>query len=204
MILGLLAAVASMISTPAGIIDNYVRPPAMDISAVRQIACDGWTGSGFIIAKGIMATANHVMEGGEHCIDVESEAPLTTYKVDKAHDLALVTGDFPTDIPYVKYSCEPFHAGQAYLAYGITGYMQNHEIIRNNVIVATGGKTGKDFKFVDDFPVINARIFIGYEAPGMSGGPVTDLNGYAHGLVTGGNNNMSMHYEFADGILCKP
>jgi hypothetical protein len=143
------------------------------------------------------------MEGGTGCIDVESGSPLLTYKVDKVHDLALVTGpDLPTDIPYVKTSCEPFHTNEKYLAYGITGYGQMKDIVRNNVITATNYYTAPTFKFDDNMPVVHARIFMGYEAPGMSGGPITDINGYAHGLVTGGNAYMSFHYEFAEGILC--
>jgi hypothetical protein len=175
----------------------------MDISAVRQISCDHWSGSGFLIGDRIMATANHVMEGGTGCIDVDTGTPLTVYKTDKAHDLTLVTGpNLPTDIPYVKISCEPFHTGEKYLAYGITGYGQMEDIVRNNVLTATEAYTAPDFKFSDGMSVVHARVFLGYEAPGMSGGPITDINGYSHGLVTGGGPLTSFHYEFAEGMLC--
>lgn len=182
---------------------NMIRPPAMDISAVRQIACDGWTGSGFLIGNKIMATANHVMDGGENCIDVASGSPIHAYKTDKAHDLALVTGpELPTDIPYVKISCAPFKTGDKYIVYGITGYGQRRTIVRNNVLTATKNYTDPGFKFDDGTPIVGARVFLGYEAPGMSGGPIADVDGYAHAVVTGGNGTFSFHFEFTGGMLC--
>jgi len=204
MIMGLVAAVALSVASPADVIPTGVRPPAMDISAIRQIRCPGWTGTGFIIAKGVMATANHVMSMKEkNCVDSVTGIHLIPFKSDVAHDLTLVTGDFPADIPYVKYSCERFKPGQPYLTYGVSSYKQNHTLMRNDVILATKEHTGKDFKFSDGMLVAGARIFLGYQVPGESGGPVTDIYGYAHGLVTGGNDFLSFNYEFADGILCK-
>jgi hypothetical protein len=189
--------------TPTDFITDITRPPAVDISAIRQIRCDHWTGSGFLIGDKIMATANHVMDGGTGCRDVESGSPLKVYKRDKPHDLVLVTGPtLPIDIPYINISCERFKTGEQYLAYGISGFEQNHEIIRNNVLTATKKYTGKDFKFDDGMVVAHAREFLGYQAPGISGGPVMDIWGYAHGLVTGGSVEVSYHFEFADGILC--
>lgn len=200
----LLAAIALATSTPTDNIQSFTRPPAMDISAIRRIQCDHWSGSGFLIADGIMVTADHVMNGATGCVDQASGSKLLTYKTDKAHDLALVTGPgLPTDIPYVRISCSRFVTGEKYLAYGITSFAQPRSIVRNNVLTATADYTPKGYTFSDGMKVEGARYFIGYAAPGMSGGPVADINGYAHGLVTGGSAYFSVYYEFADGILCK-
>jgi hypothetical protein len=205
-VLNLLAAVV-LGATPISMgdpMEAFIRPPAMNISAIRQIRCDDWVGTGFLIGPKIMATANHVMEDGKNCRDGQTGSALMTYKTDKKHDLVLVTGPgLPTDIPYIRYSCERFKPGEKYLAYGISNYMQNRTIIRNNVLTATKAYTPDNYTFSDGTVVAHARVFTGYQAPGMSGGPVADIEGYAHGLVTGGSGYESFHFEFADGILCK-
>jgi hypothetical protein len=152
-----------------------------------------------------MATADHVMPAGTTgCVDVASGSSLTVYKSDPAHDLALVTGPrLPTGMPYVKVSCQPFKTGEVYHSYGISNFKQKYSIIRNNRIIATANYTGKDFKFGDGSIVAGARIFDGFQAPGMSGGPVVNSYGYAHGLVTGGSGYGGIHFEFKDSFLCK-
>jgi hypothetical protein len=204
MIHALVAAAALSFSTPTDYITAWLRPPALNLSAIRLIKCDHWTGTGFLIGPRIMATANHVMDGTERCIDVQSGVVIRAYKTDPKHDLALVTGNLPTNMPYINYSCDRFKTGQKYLSYGITSYMQERNILRNNVLTATRNYNANGTVWKDEIDVSGSRIFSGYQAPGMSGGPVLDIDGYAHGLVTGGSAYDSSHFEFADGILCNP
>ena len=195
---------AALLATPTGLVDGLSptpRNPTVDISAIRYLDCGTWVGSGFIIADGVLVTAMHVAAGTQ-CTDTETGGKLMVYKTDLKHDLALLTGpSLPTDIPYIKVSCQRFVTGQPYLSYGTTFYDQPRPISRMNVIMAKGYySTNADT--IDGVPSPGLRVFDNAIAPGMSGGPVIDLEGRAHGLNNAGSNDTTMIYEFADGILC--
>ena len=185
---------------------TYPAPPAEDLSAIRSITCVGlgeiYIGSGSIIGDREVLTANHIANGGGKCFDTKTKAPLKTYKTDAKHDLAIMSGDEPTDIPYQKYSCSRFITDKPYLSYGITSYGQPELIFRNNVITATKEYTEPGDTLDDGTPVDHMRVFNGVIAPGMSGGPVTDINGYAHALNNAGDDKTTILYEFADTALC--
>jgi hypothetical protein len=207
--IALLTALAVSLSSPLD--DGYfLRPPTVNISAVRGLECEGLEGSsrgsGFLIGNKVMATALHVVMGST-CKDADTGGDLKVYKIDLKHDLALVTSDrLPTNIPYIKYSCARFKTNDPYLAWGRTSYGMddwNNVITRMNVINATAQYTPKGHTLNDGTPAEGMRVFDGFIAPGQSGAPITDLNGYARGLVNAGDNRRSIIYEFADGMLCK-
>ena len=195
----------ALLASPTGLMDVLApahRDPTVDISAVRYLDCGNWVGSGFMIADGVLVTAYHVAKG-DQCTDTETGGKLMVYKTDPKHDLALLTGPtLPTDIPYIKVSCSRFVTGQPYLSYGTTFYDQPRPISRMNVIVATDSYS-RDQDTIDGVPSPGLRVFDKAIAPGMSGGPVVDLQGMAHGLNNAGSDVNTMIYEFADGILCK-
>ena len=201
----MLLLAAFLLANPTGLMDGLApspRPETMDISAVRYLDCGDWVGSGFLIADKLLVTALHVAKDTV-CTDVASGGKLMMYKYDSEHDLALLTGpSLPTDIPYVKYSCRRFVTGQPYLSYGVTFYNQPRPITRMNVIVATSDYTDSN-DLIGETPSPGLRIFNQHIAPGMSGGPVTDLNGYALAVNNAGSDTDTLLYEFADGILCK-
>lgn len=189
---------------------TYPVPPTTDMSAIRYIYCedqatgDAWTGSGFLVGNKEMLTAAHVGASGV-CYDVATKSKIVPYKVDKVHDIALMTGaSLPTDIPYIKYTCDRFTTGQPYLSYGITDYGQDQPIVRNNVIIAQRGYSQPGDTLDDGTPITHMREFSGAIAPGMSGGPVEDVYGYAHGLNNAGDDHSSIIYEFADSTLLCP
>jgi hypothetical protein len=203
----MLILVAALLLSP----NSPSYDPTVNISAVREIECDNHYGSGFLIAKNTIATALHVASGS-NCRDVATGKRLVTYKRDEVHDFALVTGELPTEFPYIKYSCARFNPNQVYLAYGISasgyGYYHPQRIIRQYTLTATNEITDKDFTY-DKTPHPGMRRLTGRAAPGTSGGPIVDLDGYAHGLVNAGHNlfgipmGPSYSFEFADTILCK-
>lgn len=196
--------VLSILASPFNNGDGTLPPnanPTMNLSAVRYIECDEWTGSGFLIGDKMLLTANHVLASGKNCKDAESGSPLTVYKQDKEHDLVLATGpDLPTDIPYVKIACEPFKKGEAYSAYGYSGYMQSRPILRENTLIAD--EMG-EVTLSDGTVMKPIRNFVTAQAPGMSGGPITDRWGYVHGVVNAGNAYRSFNYQLSDGMMCK-
>ena len=198
-----------LLSGDSPVVDTIwgTQPATMDISAVRYIDCKDsiegeYTGSGFLIGDHILATAYHIASGAK-CTDVLTGTPLKTYATDPKHDFALMTGPgLPTDIPYVKYSCSRFIPGQPYISYGISDYMTMKPIVRDNTIYATENMTSNDYE-IEGTPSPGMRVFKGFIAPGMSGGPVTDLEGKAHGVNNAGNRNSTIIYELTDTILCK-
>ena len=189
-------------------IRDYPVPPSVDISAIRFIGCPiagtayEEQGSGFLIGKGILATAYHVA-AGQNCYDEATGAKLVMYYKDPKHDFALMTGpDMPTDLPYIKYACLPFKKGESYIYYGISQYGQARPIIRNNTLVYTGDVTQDDKAVVDFIYSKGMSIFRGAIAPGMSGGPVTDVNGYAVAVNNAGNSDTTLLFQLKDTLLC--
>lgn len=207
----------SFITVPAYADERtYVIQPSVDLSAIRFLVCmtaDGemYSGSGFLIGPHQMVTAFHVAEGSwqkmprtpPKCMDVATKTEVITYKTDRMHDIALMTGPgLPTDIPYLTYICSKPEPKQAYIAYGITGYGQQDTIFRNNTVIATKQFTKSD-GIVEGVSSPGLRIYGGAIAPGMSGGPVTDVFGRVVAIVNAGNSHESLLYDLADTMLCK-
>jgi hypothetical protein len=180
--------------------------PTVNLSAIRMIACEGYTGSGYLIGDDILATDLHVADG-EGCYDVASLQPLTMYKKDPKKDFALMTGKLP-NMPYIKYSCERYKKGQTYTAYGISGYLTGSYIFRAVTVKSTGKY--ESFAWEDGGNSSRISVYQGVTVPGMSGGPIVDERGYAHGNVVGGQkdrwgipNGKGYSYELADTFLCQ-
>lgn len=201
----------TLISSPAFADDrSYPAPPTVDVSAIRYLDClapngEEWVGSGFLIADHVLVTALHVVQDAK-CIDTDTLSPVTMYKSDPKHDLALATGPrLPTDIPYIKIGCSRFQTGQTYLSWGKTFYgmpTEDTSIMRMTAITATQFYTLPGDTLDDGTPDDGMRIFTGVTAPGTSGGPITNLAGVALGLNNAGDAAYSITYEFADGMLC--
>jgi S1-C subfamily serine protease len=200
-----IAAAALLLSSYSAMDEpDYPVPATVNLSAIRHLICDNdkWQGSGFLIGDHIIVTAHHMIADGP-CIDEETGLKLVTYKDDPKHDLALLTNsELPTDMPYIKISCQPFKKGQDYYAYGITDYGEEREILRENTIRA--GKYG-DFLVEGLYGHMqyHMRYFSGPIAPGMSGGPVVDGQGYAYAVNNAASDTDTLLYEFKDGILCQ-
>jgi S1-C subfamily serine protease len=182
-------------------------PPSLNLSAVRYIACqkgdDFYTGSAFLIGPGILATARHVAHG-DKCVDVQTETVVTEYQDDPRHDFALMSAPgLPRNIPYVRYRCDGIKPNTTYLSYGVTDYGQSVPILRMNTVVSTGDIVKSD-DAVDDLPYSKGmRVFKGPVAPGMSGGPVVDTQGYAVAVNNAGNAMTTLLFGLKDTIICK-
>jgi hypothetical protein len=188
---------------------NYPAPPTINLNAIHLIICttpdgDSYSGTGWLIAKDTVATANHIATAGI-CKDINADTILTTYKTDARHDFALMTGKEPSDEPYIKYTCARPQPRHIYTAYGITsyGYEWGHELFRDNVLTATDNILKRD-DAVDDFDNSKGmREYLGVTAPGMSGGPViSPETGYAYALVNAGDDKSTLLFDLADTILC--
>lgn len=198
--LPLLAAASLAITLPIGQpLDewSFTGEPELILSNVRLLQCkEGW-GTGWIIAKNVLVTANHVAEAGP-CKDYATQAKLITYKKDPRHDLALMTGALPDYGEYIRYSCAGFRAGQEYEVYGWSSYGYRDRILRKNRVVATDSFTKPEDKYRDGSSMPSLRRMKGHTVPGMSGGPYT-RTGVTYGIVTAG-----MGWRSPFGYLVRP
>lgn len=213
MLLSAALAASSPVAAPIG---HAPWEPTVNLSAVRKLACandltnplDGWTGTGFLVRENVLATALHVA-AGSNCIDVETKAPLITYHRDGANDFALMTGELPK-MPYVRIRCAPYKTGERYNLFGHSGYFQPKSILRYSTVVAGSDYTDEKFLVGKEMtPWPGMRHLKGYSVPGTSGGPITDLDGYATGIVNAGSHFFGVplphqfSYELRNTILCK-
>lgn len=183
--------------------------PTMSLSAIRRIQCEEGTGSGFIIADDILVTALHVATIGG-CKDAETGVGLLTYHEDQVNDFALMSGDLPEVIPF-KYSCAGFRTGETYYSYGITPWSFKSPVFGQYKVTALDQYTDSSFVVGrKKTPMPGMRYLDGYIVPGNSGGPVSDLNGFAVGInnVSGraffglGVKTDGYSYELRNTILC--
>jgi S1-C subfamily serine protease len=162
-----------------------------------------YQGTGFLIAKNVIATANHVAED-QTCIDKTTGEPLKTYKTDKRHDFALMTEAAESVGPYTRYSCQRPDPGQYYISYGWSSLGMPDfftPILRNNNLLSTKrhSKTGDVSSFLDSSGM---RIYNFPIAAGTSGGPVADIFGNVIAINNAGNDEETLLFDLADTALC--
>lgn len=186
-----------------------IRPtaPTVSLSAIRRITCDEGSGSGFLIADNVVATAFHVANLS-NCKDQVTGEALNTYHTEEDDDFALMTGNLP-DMPYLKPSCQGYQARGVYHAYGVTGYWTGVPVFGAVTVIGTGGYMEVDFNN-DDGGLKRAAILKGYTVSGQSGGPIIDvLTGAVPGMVNAGSVDMfggllgrALSLEFKDTVIC--
>jgi hypothetical protein len=184
-VFALVLAAISLSVSPVQKAGSFTGEPLIIISSVRQIDCDEGKGTGWMIRKDILVTANHVAEL-TNCVDAQTKESLRRYKKDDIQDIALMTGRLPDAGEYMKYSCQGYKPGHEYDVYGWSSIGYPIDILRQNRVVATNkfSKKGETYRDGTEMPVM--REFSGYTVPGMSGGPYTK-DGIAYGIVTAGH-----------------
>lgn len=176
-----------------------------NLSVVRHLMCDEGSGSGFIAADGVIATALHVASM-TNCRDAETGNGYVTYHRDTVHDFALMTGVTPDMLP-AKVDCGGYVKGKEYIALGITSFKQRFSLFRRVTTIAQGYEDitvgGNDLRGIYQLD--------GNIVPGMSGGPIDDAE---TGAVVGITNvgyftrngdpvGVSYSFELKDTVLCK-
>jgi hypothetical protein len=206
-VIRLFAALAIFMASPTDDPAPIQIPPSINLSAIRYIYCtkgdSGYTGSAFLIGDHELATARHVAHG-DKCYDVATHTQVKMFYEDTRHDFALmVAPSLPTNIPYLRYRCDGIKAGHPYMSYGVTDFQQDVPILRENTIRATKDIIKED-DAVDEFPHSKGmRLFDGAIAPGMSGGPVTDIDGYVVAVNNAGDGHQTLLFDIKDSALCK-
>lgn len=181
-------------------------PYFLDSSTVLQVTCDvpdgQYLGTAFYIGNGEFVTARHVVRDEE-----DPKKPLfTTCKIAgkpiKVLDVGKGTVDYalisaPVYPPYrAILSCDGFTQSKTYYA---TGYASGNPWPVTQRLIGTGTK------IYEPGPGDNEDMLRGSSTEGMSGGPVSDVDGVIDGLVSAGAGEgitAEMFLSLADTPLC--
>lgn len=157
--------------------------PSTDI--YEQVQKADWTGTGFAIADGYIATNYHVTNGAKTIkirgVNGDLEEYYRGYLVasDRNHDLAIIKivdkrFDGFDDIPYCLGKSVPEVGNDIFvLGYPMTETMGNEIKLTNGIISAASGYKGDQSMYQ-----ISAAV-----QPGSSGGPLFDNDGNVIGIV---------------------
>ena len=155
-------------------------------SEYEQATQPEWSGSGFAIADGIIATNYHVINGAKRItikgVDGEIETAYNGYVLasDKEHDIAIIK---IVDKNFKGFGKIPYCVGKSIadvgedvfaLGYPLTTTMGNEIKLTNGIISSTSGFQGDASMYQISVPI----------QPGNSGGPLFDDDGIVVGIVT--------------------
>ncbi len=187
-----------------------VAPSFIDMGTVRHLFCGDYTGTGVIISTekvNLVLTAAHVVAKRETCFDFDTGEVGTVASRDADTDIALIVfpkGKMPER--HIDISCDGFTKDNVYFSVG----WQLGQMLVINTLSATG-------ETVPYLPVLNFGFYRGMAllhgaiVPGMSGGPIVDINGKMVGMnnVTDWNGKNSLgsnafSRQMKDTFLCKP
>ena len=172
------------------IFDYYERyafvkeyPTMSDNEQERQ---PDWSGTGFAIADGLIATNYHVVNGAKNIrikgVDGGMETAYNGYVLasDEEHDIAIIK---IVDKKFKGFDKIPYCIGKSIadvgedvfvLGYPLTTTMGNDVKLTNGIISSTSGFQGNESMYQISVPV----------QPGNSGGPLFDDDGNVVGIVT--------------------
>ena len=151
----------------------------------EQVQKAEWTGSGFAIANGYIATNYHVINGAKRIsvrgINGDIDTSYKGYVVasDREHDIAIIQ---IIDKKFDGFDDFPYSIGQSItdagesifvLGYPLTQTMGNDCKLTDGIISATSGYKGDQSMFQISAPV----------QPGNSGGPLFDSEGNIIGII---------------------
>ncbi len=168
--------------------------PVLDVNAVKLVSCGEATGSGALIGRRRLLTAWHVAGRGGCSVDGK---PARVVRRDERSDWAVLEADIRG--PRLRVSCRGFRPGRYYLA---GGHAFGARLMVQGLRYGGGRgrihelKDGRPQARGDDFPLLDGLAF-----PGMSGGPVVDLEGRLVGIVNGSNVMSTPHPLLASALL---
>lgn len=165
------ALLALALSTPAV---PQIPPTYVKHSAVKQVICDNGLGSAFRVGPTTFATAAHVADNAG--CEIEDQ-PITVEQIDQATDYALVSVPVAPKGLVMDLDCSGFTDKQFYYAIGYAGGFpkQRHLVVRFSQTVTNLARA-----FVKGLSALVGPV---YFIRGMSGGPVTNSEGRATGIV---------------------
>ncbi len=171
----------------------------LNLDTVKKIACQQGEynvfGTGTIVGRNRVLTANHVVYGTDSCtIDGH---PAKTIWSDATGDIAMLAVNLG-DTPVTQFSCEGYKAYQPYFA---VGYAQAEDFAINLIHPTTGREVmPKSEEY--PFDVRPETLAFGEFISGMSGGPVMGLDGRIAGIINASDGRTSLTRDLTDTALC--
>jgi len=138
-------------------------------------------GSGVIIGKNRIITANHVVYGAAACMIEQKEVKIIKQYPDI--DFAVLSMDFGDEVPITPISCDGFIAEDTYFSIGYsygTDFAMTKLKNTNNLL---------DFPETQQYPFSSHGLHVlnGLAFQGMSGGPIINMDGQIVGITNMSN-----------------
>lgn len=173
---------------------NFTDVVAQSVKSVVHIKCSQWQGSGFIIDKHIICTAQHVVENVENFeITFNDGRKVHANKAisDKEHDIGFIWVEEDMNdaakigsIKGCKLGQDVFIIGSPFGGVNFNsvskGIISGLDRDWNEVNPQTGERYGWEISFTSDSAA----------HPGNSGGPVFTLDGVVRGILVGGYSSV--------------
>jgi hypothetical protein len=180
--------------------DQKATDYSMPLDSIRRIYCGDFVGTGEVVNGNTFLTASHVVtdDNGINRTCFVNGSPAKIVYNNRALDYAIIVGD-TEDLKRIPINCFGFNSNQPYL---MIGYPKGDDfsvqaVIATDMFVNTYDKE-------DHKPLTHTRALVGKPAiPGMSGGPVFDLNGELVGTILAvRGDGVSLSRELKDTVLC--
>jgi S1-C subfamily serine protease len=172
----------------------HTPPHFINLGSIKPIDCKLSAGTGTVIERDRVLTANHVIYKTGAC-KVDGKPARVIYQSPQL-DIAVLQVDTGTS-PLMPIGCDGVQAGAVFFA---VGYAED-EVVEPFFSMGVKG----DNKGDANYPVTVKGLsgFVGNAYPGMSGGPVVDLQGRQVAVIdTGGGGGAAGARDLAETGVC--
>jgi S1-C subfamily serine protease len=153
----------------------------LNLNTIKFVKCvtaghgEIFAGTAFIIGKGRVVTADHVIYEAQSCTIDQKKVSLISHSAEL--DFAVLGVDLGDKPPILEVSCDGLILGNQYYAVGFSKAQDfaMTKLIAQGSFEGMNGEGGKD---VEHLSRMKGLVF-----PGMSGGPIIDMDGRVVGLI---------------------